>query len=200
MKKLLSLSAILFTVALVFMGCKQQVEEQNTDPFSDCSESVTSIEMSDGTWTITTSDTSASGNISYTSDVTYKATVSDGALTITSGTTKMVMKTKDVLGDTYSSYTALSAAEKEEVNKVFLAELKNSFGPSYGTVTEATMNDENVSITLELSSTMLAYAEQMFNPANLPSGSTIKTNSDKTKYIITVTTEDKTLVYYATKD
>ena len=199
MKKFLSLSAVLLAAALVFMGCKQPVAE-DTDPFSDCSETVSTIEMSDGTWTITTSNSGTSNGMSYTSDFTFKATVADGELEITSGTQKMVMKTEDVLGEYYSTYTSLTAEQKKQFQEVYKSGLTDSFEASFGTVEDVTMTDEYITITLELGSAMLQSAAYMFNPANLPEGSTIKTNSDKTKYIITVTIQDHTAVYYATKD
>ena len=198
MKKLSTLTALLLAATLVFMGCKQQADDKS-DPYSDCSETVTSIELADGTWTLTASDSGDMG-FPYTSEATYKITASSGNYNVISGTTKMSMKTKDVLRENYSEYVEMSAAEKNLFKQEFLNQVKYMI-PSYmGTISEADMNDQNIIIVFELSQYTLSTVAAVLNPANLSSACTVKTNSDKTKYVITVPTDEKTYTYYVTKD
>ncbi len=198
MKKLSILSVMLLTAALVFSGCKAQADD-SSDPFSECSETVDSVVMTDGTWTITNSDSGSIYGISYKEDMKLKATVANNDYTFTSGTAVIVMSTKDVLGEEYEEYKSLPASYKKMMENEMKAEMEEMLS-SMGTVTKSTMNDENITVELELSNTLLSYMKSSLNLNNLPSGTVIKTNKENTKYILEVPMNGKTVTYYASKD
>ena len=198
MKKLSILSVMLLTAALVFSGCKAQADD-SSDPFSECSETVDSVVMTDGTWTITNSDSGSMYGISYKEDMKLKATVANNDYTFTSGTAVIAMKTKDVLREEYEDYKTLPAAYKKMIEDKMKEEMEEMLS-SMGTVTKSTMNDENITVELELSNTLLSYMKSSLNLNNLPSGTVIKTNKENTKYILEVPMNGKTVTYYASKD
>ena len=199
MKKLSTLTALLLAATLVFMGCKQQADDKS-DPYSDCSNSTTTLDFADGDWTLTTTISGKEDGYSYTEEDTYHAVVSGGDYNFTSGTSKITMNTKELMGENYEDYKDLPPAYKEQMKEYFKESVKYMIPSSMGTVEEVSINEVNIVVLVDLSSTMLAQVKTALNPNNLPAGTTIKTNDEKTKYIISTTINGKTYTYYATKD
>lgn len=201
MKKFLILNTLLAIIAVILMGCSQPTSG-SSDPFDDCTKTTDKIEYSNGTWTINYTISGKSSGYSYIEEDTIKALASSSSYLFTSGTSKITMKTAEVLGDDYNSYKALSDTEKEQVQNTFLELLKYQIrSTGIGSITDASMNDDNIVFKLALSDSYLRTWQRALNPENLPRNTEIKTNSNKTKYVLTVPQSDGTkLKYYISKD
>ena len=199
MKKLLTLSALILSAALVFMGCQQP--EVDTDPYGDCKDTVNSVVLSDGIWSVNSKGRSTMFN-RFSGDMEFnaKATAANGDYNYTSGTMKFVMKTSDILGDSYSQFTALPADQKEQFYNQYTTGMKTVFENYIGTVTNAKMDENNLTINVTLNETMLANTKQGMSLTSFSSGTTIKTNSNKTKYIINTKIDNRDITIKLSKD
>ena len=106
MKKLSILGTMLLAAALIFTGCKDPKDE--TNEFSDCSETVTAVELSEGTWTLTQSVVESEGRM----DMAATATVDEeGNYTFTS----LTQTTVTTVPDEYKEeWNAMNDAQKKE--------------------------------------------------------------------------------------
>lgn len=200
MKKISSLLAIFLTASLFLIGC-QQTTGGSSDPFSDCSTDVDRLELSDGIWTLKTSDTGTSNGVSYSNEIELKALVSRNDYNFTSGTQTIIMKTPDLFGADYEYYQALSDSEKKQVQEIYKYYVRQNLEQSgYGTIKSIEMNDSTTTAVLNMSNASLRQMKREFNPNNLPARSKIKTNSNKTKYTLSYTNNNKNVVYYISKD
>ena len=188
MKKLTFLGTMLLAAALIFTGCKDPKDE--TNEFSDCSETVTAVELSEGTWTLKQTETAPAGK----TDLVITATVdAEGNYTFTS-------LTQTIDGTIPAEYRAEWDAMSEDEKKAFAGE-----GAPEGA--QITINGYNVKMVAQITdASQLAMYKSMFDLDMLADAvedgsATIKTNSDKTKYVITVTDEDgETSTTYLSKN
>ena len=63
-----------------------------------------------------------------------------------------------------------------------------------------TFNENIVTIKASFSTEYLQQIQSTFDLSTLPPEAIIKTNSDKTKYTITLSSEGSTMVFYISKD
>lgn len=188
MKKLTFLGTMLLAAALIFTGCKDPKDE--TSAYSDCTETATTVELSAGTWTLTQSVVESEGRM----DMAATATVDEeGNYTFTS----LTQTTVTTVPDEYKEeWNAMNDAQKKE----FL----ESMSPEGAQVSFSGNTAKMVYTTTD--ATQLAMFASSFDldelAAAVEDGSaTIKTNSDKTKYVITVTDEDgETSTLYLSKN
>lgn len=181
MKKLTILGTMLLAAALIFTGCKE--------PEDETSETATTVELSEGTWTLTTTNTTSQGK----SDIVATATVdAEGNYTFTSITQTIVTTIPDAYKD---AWALMSDAEKKEFLEAMSPEgAQISFSGNTATMVYTTTD-----------ATQLAMFASSFDLDELAAAvtegfATIKTNSDKTKYVITVTEDDETNTIYLSKN
>lgn len=188
MKKLTFLGTMILAAALIFTGCKGPEDE--TSAYSDCTETATTVELSAGTWTVKTTEASPSGTMDMVATATVDA---EGNYTFTSLTETIV----GTIPDTYKeAWAAMSDAEKKEFAEAMSPEgAQITFsGNTIKMVVTTTDANQLASFKSSMDLDQLADAVE-------DGSATIKTNSDKTKYVITVTDEDgETSTIYLNKN
>ncbi len=199
MKKLLKISALIAAMALscAFFGCSNgnSSDDNNSNSggsttisFDDCSANATEVTLSDGNWTlkITQSDDVSS------SETNIKATASNGSYTFNSGSGTMAVDlSKEMTAEDLTEFNALSTDEKKQK----IIEMMNC--PEDATIT---FNGNIVTIKAHIQTEALQDLQSECDLSSLPSEAIIKTNSDKTKYTITVSINGSTMVFYISKD
>ena len=190
MKKLLKISALIAAMALscAFFGCSNGNSSVDNNSFDDCTAPATEVTLSDGNWTL---KYTLIGDGSF-SERNIKATASNGSYTFTSGSvTNTADLSKQMNADALTKFNALSTDEKQ-------ANIKNMGCPEDATIT---FNGNIVTIKASYSTKeALQQIQSKFDLSKLPSEAIIKTNSDKTKYTITYSSEGSTMVFYISKD
>ena len=192
MKKLLKISALIAAMALscAFFGCSNGNSSggSTTISFDDCTATATEVTLSDGNWTLkyTVIDDVSS------SERNIKATASNGSYTFNSGSGTMAVDlSKEMTPEELTKFNALSTDEKKQ--KI----IKEMKCPEDATIT---FNENIVTIKASFSTEYLQQIQSTFDLSTLPPEAIIKTNSDKTKYTITLSSEGSTMVFYISKD
>ena len=199
MKKLLKISALIAAMALscAFFGCSNgnsSVDNNSnsggstTISFDDCKATATEVTLSDGNWTLkyTVIDDVSS------SERNIKATASNGSYTFNSGSETMAVDlSKKMDADELTKFNALSTDEKKQTI------IKEMGCPEDATIT---FNGNIATIKVSLSTKDLQQLQATFDLSTLPKEAIIKTNSDKTKYTITLSSKGSTMVFYISKD
>lgn len=192
MKKLLKISALIAAMALscAFFGCSNGNSSggSTTISFDDCTATATEVTLSDGNWTLkyTVIDDVSS------SERNIKATASNGSYTFNSGSGTMAVDlSKEMTPEELTEFNALSTDEKKQT---IIKEMKC---PEDATIT---FNENIVTIKASFSTEYLQQIQSTFDLSTLPPEAIIKTNSDKTKYTITLSSEGSTMVFYISKD
>lgn len=192
MKKLLKISALIAAMALscAFFGCSNGNSSggSTTISFDDCTATATEVTLSDGNWTLkyTVIDDVSS------SERNIKATASNGSYTFNSGSGTMAVDlSKEMTPEELTEFNALSTDEKIQT---IIKEMKC---PEDATIT---FNENIVTIKASFSTEYLQQIQSTFDLSTLPPEAIIKTNSDKTKYTITLSSEGSTMVFYISKD
>lgn len=195
MKKLLKISALIAAMALscAFFGCSNGNSSggSTTISFDDCTAPATEVTLSDGNWTlkitVISDGTSSEGHI--------KATASNGSYTYTyCSETRTADLSKKMNADELANFNALSNDVKKQT---IIKEMKC---PEDAIIT---FNGNIVTIKASYSTEdELKQLQSTFNLSKLPSEAIIKTNSDKTKYTITLSIDEGkgTAVFYISKD
>ena len=195
MKKLLKISALIAAMALscAFFGCSNGNSSGGsiTISFDDCTATATEVTPSDGNWTLKITQradgTSSEGHI--------KATASNGSYTYTyCSETRTADLSKQMNEEELTKFIALSNdTEKQTI-------IKEMKCPEDATIT---FNGNIVTIKASYSTKeALQQIQSTFDLSNLPSEAIIKTNSDKTKYTITLSIDEGKgkAVFYISKD
>ena len=192
MKKLLKISALIAAMALscAFFGCSNGNSSggSTTISFDDCTSTATEVTLSDGNWTLkyTVIDDVSS------SERNIKATASNGSYTFNSGSGTMAVDlSKEMKPEELTEFNALSTDKKKQ------AIIDRMKCPEDATIT---FNENIVTIKAPFSTEYLQQIQSTFDLSTLPSEAIIKTNSDKTKYTITLSREESTMVFYISKD
>lgn len=196
MKKLLKISALIAAMALscAFFGCSNGNSSVDNNSFDDCTATATEVTLSDGNWTlkITQSEDGMS------SETNIKATASNRSYTFKSGSGTMVVDlSKGMTEEELTEFNALSTDDEKKQAIIKMMEC-----PEDATIT---FNGNIVTIKASYSTKeALQQLQSEFNLSSLlsslPADAIIKTNSDKTKYTITVSKEGSTMVFYISKD
>ena len=203
MKKLSILSALLLSVAVIFMSCKTPVNPEDDDKVDQTVERVT---LSDGIWNAKILQKVYSNPVTMDYEICGKFSSVNNVGTAQSGTMNISMNTAEVMGSNYTTYTQMTAEQKETYKTAFLNQLKASLAQvttSFGVLRNATMDDSSIKLEIELGSSYLSQFNTMlnFNNTNWGTGTVIKTNKKKTKYEITVPqTQGEPITYIFTKD
>ena len=182
-------------LSCAFFGCSNGNSSggSTTISFDDCTATATEVTLSDGNWTLkyTVIDDVSS------SERNIKATASNGSYTFNSGSGTMAVDlSKEMTPEKLTEFNALSTDEKKQT---IIKEMKY---PEDATIT---FNENIVTIKASFSTEdELKQLQSEFDLSKLlselPSDAIIKTNSDKTKYTIKVSSEGHTMVFYISKD
>ena len=191
MKKLLKISALIAAMALscAFFGCSNGNSSVDNNSFDDCTATATEVTLSDGNWTlkITQSEDGMS------SETNIKATASNRSYTFKSGSGTMVVDlSKGMTEEELTEFNALSTDDEKKQAIIKMMEC-----PEDATIT---FNGNIVTIKASLSTKDLQELQSDFNFSSLPPEAIIKTNSDETKYTITLSSDGNTMVFYISKD
>ena len=199
MKKLLKISALIAAMALscAFFGCSNGNSSggSTTISFDDCTATATEVTPSDGNWTLKITQR-ADG---YSSEGNIKATASNGSYTYTyCSETRTADLSKQMNEEELTKFNALSNDEKKQ------AIIERMGCPKDATIT---FNGNIVTIKASYSTEdELKQLQSEFDLSKLlselPPEAIIKTNSDKTKYTITLSIDEGkgTAVFYISKD
>ena len=192
MKKLLKISALIAAMALscAFFGCSNGNSSggSTTISFDDCTATATEVTFSDGNWTLKITQRGDG----YSSEGHIKATASNGSYTYTyCSETRTADLSKEMTAEDLTEFNALSTDKKKQ------AIIKKMGCPKDATIT---FNENIVTIKAPFSTEYLQQIQATFDLSKLPSEAIIKTNSDKTKYTITLSREGSTMVFYISKD
>lgn len=191
MKKLLKISALIAAMALscAFFGCSNGNSSVDNNSFDDCTSTATEVTLSDGNWTLKISHIFDG----YSSEGNIKATASNGSYTYTSGSeTRTADLSKEMKAEELTKFNALSDDEKKQK----IIEMMEC--PEDAIIT---FNGNIVTIKASYSTKeALQQIQSTFDLSKLPSEAIIKTNSDKTKYTITLSREGSRMVFYISKD
>lgn len=199
MKKLLKISALIAAMALscAFFGCSNgnSSDDNNSNSggsttisFDDCTATATGVTLSDGNWTLKITQS----NDGFSSETNIKATASNGSYTFKSGSETMAVDLSKMLTqEELTEFNTLSPDEKKQK----IIEMMNC--PEDATIT---FNGNIVTIKAHIQTEALQDLQSECDLSSLPSEAIIKTNSDKTKYTITVSINGSTMVFYISKD
>lgn len=195
MKKLLKISALIAAMALscAFFGCSNGNSSVDNNSFDDCTETATEVTLSDGNWTLKITHIFDG----YSSEGNIKATASNGSYTYTSGSeTRTADLSKEMKAEELTKFNDLSTDDKKQ------AIIERMECPEDAIIT---FNGNIVTIKASYSTEdELKQLQSEFDLSKLlselPPDAIIKTNSDKTKYTIKVSSEGHTMVFYISKD
>lgn len=194
MKRLIKVSALIaaMTLTCAFFGCSDgdsSNDGNSTISFDDCTITATEITLTDGNWTLKITESDDDG---MSSEMNIKATASDGSFTYQSGSGTMTVDLSEMLEeDELTEFNTLSTDEKKQEI------IEEMDCPEDATIT---FNGNIVTIKASLSTEDLANIQSGCDLSSIPSEAVIKTNSDKTKYTITLFDHGYTMVFYISKD
>ena len=198
MKRILKISALIAAMALscAFFGCSNGNSSggSTTISFDDCTATATEVTLSDGNWTLKITQ---SGD-GMSSEGNLKATASNGSYTYTSGSeTRVADLSKQMNAEELNKFNALSTDDEKKQAIIDRMECPE----------DATITFNGNIVTIKASYSTKEALQQLQSEfdlsrllSELPSEAIIKTNSDKTKYTIKVSSEGHTMVFYISKD
>ena len=185
------ISMIVALMACTFIACSGGSSSSDDDdddasflagtPFSDCTRTVSSITLSDGNWTYKATVNENGIDASET----YNFTVSGGRYTFTSGSATGTME----LDDTTTTLMNLMTPEERD------ALLRETIAEDAGEDVQFTINGNQAVFTAPMSQQDLQEMQEVFDLSSLPPTTTIKTNADNTKYVITDRTDPGSVMY-----
>ena len=195
MKKLLKLITMLFLASAMVISCGGGSGSGSDAPStSDCTETVSTLELSDGEWTVYMNATADF----LAMEMKLEATVTNGAYKFTSGEGSMTV-------DMEKGFEEMGIPEEG------IEELKNMSDKEKNAMLEA-MGDEipegydvswdGLTLNIEgpLSADELRDMEGMLDTEDMSDDTEIKTNADKTKYTINFSLEDEDIEIIAVKN
>ena len=203
MKKILTFLMV-FVALFTFVACDtgnsssgnggngtSNVETINPDDvakeFADCTTDVDVAEMdiSGGKWTVINIQQSTEGTEGIVA-LKLQATVADNYFTYTSGTAAQIVNASIMFEEDTEVLEALRNAKNDEEKTAIIIEVMGEELPEGATVTWdgliGTMTQPLVQEDLD------DYSDMQFS--SLPEFAVVKCNADKTKYVISITSED----------
>lgn len=197
MKKLLKLITMLFLASAMVISCGGG-SGSDAPSTSDCTETVTTLELSDGEWTVYVSAT----NDFMTSETILEATVTNGDYEFTSGkgsATVDMEKLFSLMGDEME----IPEAEIEQF-KNLPDELKNEFlfkfwGDKNTEGYDVSWDGLIANVEATASDEQLEGMRELYDFKALPDDVVIKTNADKTKFTFNVSFDGEEMEFIAEK-
>ena len=183
MKKLLKLITMLFLASAMVISCGGG-SGSDAPSTSDCTETVSKLELSDGEWTVYVNETSDYAAM----EMELEATVTNGAYDFTSGNASASL-------DLEKGFEEMGMPEEalEEFKNLSDKEKNAMFSDQIGIPEGYDISWDGLTLNVEgpLSAEDLADMEDYYDPKYMPEDAEIKTNADKTKYTIKYSSEDK---------
>ena len=176
MKKLLKLITMLFLASAMVISCGGG-SGSDAPSTSDCTETATTLELSDGEWTVYAKETADYAAM----EMELEATVTNGAYEFTSGkgsATLDMEKGFEEMGMPEAAIEQFKNMSDEEKN----AMLGDEIGIPEGY--DVSWDGLTLNIKGPLSADDLADMEDFLDLDYLPDDAEIKTNADRTKYTI----------------
>lgn len=179
MKKLLKLITMLFLASAMVISCGGG-SGSDVPSTSDCTETVSTLELSDGEWTVYMKQTA----LFIADERILEATVTNGAYEFTSGkgsATFDMEKFFSLMGEEMpeeeiEAFKAMSDEEKNAMLKSMGIESSEGYDVSWDGLT--------ANIEGTLSAEELADMHDLLDLEAMPDDAEIKTNADRTKYTI----------------
>ena len=191
MKKLLKLITMLFLASAMVISCGGG-SGSDVPSTSDCTETVSTLELSDGEWTVYMNATADF----LAMEMKLEATVTNGAYKFTSGEGSMTVdmeKGFEEMGMPEEAIEELKNMSDEEKNALLPAnEIPEGYDVSWDGLT--------LNIEGPLSADELRDMEGMLDTEDMSDDTEIKTNADKTKYTINFSLEDEDIEIIAVKN
>lgn len=178
MKKLLKLITMLFLASAMVISCGGG-SGSDAPSTSDCTETVTTLELSDGEWTVYAKKTADF----MASEMELEATVENGAYKFTSGKgsgTIDMEKGFEEMGMPEAVIKQFKNMSDEEKNAMLVESMGAEFPEGY----DFSWNGLTLNVKGPLSADDLADMEDFLDLDYLPDDAEIKTNADRTKYTI----------------
>lgn len=191
MKKLLRLITMLFLASAMVISCSSGSGSGSDVPSTgDCTETVTTLELSDGEWTVYMTQTADF----MTEKQKLEATVTDGAYKFTSGKGSMTADMEEVFS-LMGEKMGMTAEEVIEMLKNMTDEQKNamleeSMGEEIPEGYDVSWDGLTLNVEATASAEDLAEMEDFLDLKYMPTDAEIKTNADRTKYTINFSLED----------
>ena len=176
MKKLLKLITMLFLASAMVISCGGG-SGSDAPSTNDCTETVTTLELSDGEWTVYAKETADYAAM----EMELEATVTNGAYEFTSGkgsATLDMEKGFEEMGMPEAAIEQFKNMSDEEKNAML--------GEEIGIPEGYDISWDGLTLNVEgpLSADDLADMEDFLDLDYLPDDAEIKTNADRTKYTI----------------
>ena len=177
MKKLLKLITMLFLASAMVISCGGSGSGSDAPSTSDCTETVSTLELSDGKWTVYAKETSDYAAM----EMELEATVTNGAYEFTSGDASATLdmeKGFEEMGMPEAAIEQFKNMSDEEKNAML--------GEEIGIPEGYDISWDGLTLNVEgpLSADDLADMEDFLDLDYLPDDAEIKTNADRTKYTI----------------
>ena len=200
MKKLLKLITMLFLASAMVISCGGG-SGSDAPSTSDCTETVTTLELSDGEWTVYVDES----NDFSASKMELEATVKNGAYEFTSGKASATVdleKAFSTMGDEMFEGTGITAEDAIEMLESMPDEQKNAMLRQYMGIPEGydlSWNGLTLKVKGTASAEDLANMEDFLDLDYLPNDAEIKTNADRTKFTINVSFDGEEMEIIAIK-
>ena len=196
MRKLLKLITMLFLASAMVISCGGGSGSGSDAPStSDCTETVTTLELSDGEWTVYVKET----NDFSAMEMKLEATVTDGAYEFTSGDASATLdmeKGFEEMGMPEAAIEQFKNMSDAEKNAMFAESMGGEIPEGYDISWDGlTLNVEGT-----LSADDLANMEEFLDPNYLPDDAEIKTNDDRTKFTINFSFDGEEMEIIAVKN
>lgn len=196
MKKLLKLITMLFLASAMVISCGGGSGSGSDAPStSDCTETVTTLELSDGEWTVYVKET----NDFSAMEMELEATVTDGAYEFTSGDASATLdmeKGFEEMGMPEAAIEQFKNMSDAEKNAMFAESMGGEIPEGYDISWDGlTLNVEGT-----LSADDLANMEEFLDLNYLPDDAEIKTNADRTKFTINFSFDGEEMEIIAVKN
>lgn len=196
MKKLLKLITMLFLASAMVISCGGGSGSGSDAPStSDCTETVTTLELSDGEWTVYVKET----NDFSAMEMELEATVTDGAYEFTSGDASATLdmeKGFEEMGMPEAAIEQFKNMSDAEKNAMFAESMGGEIPEGYDISWDGlTLNVEGT-----LSADDLANMEEFLDLNYLPDDAEIKTNADRTKFTINFSFDGEEMEIIAEKN
>ena len=195
MKKLLKLITMLFLASAMVISCGGSGSGSDAPSTSDCTETVSTLELSNGEWTVYVKETSDYAAM----EMELEATVTDGAYEFTSGDASATLdmeKGFEEMGMPEAAIEEFRNMSDAEKNAMFAESMGGEIPEGYDISWDGlTLNVEGT-----LSADDLANMEEFLDLNYLPDDAEIKTNADRTKFTINFSFDGEEMEIIAEKN
>ena len=183
MKKLLKLITMLFLASAMVISCGGG-SGSDAPSTSDCTETVSKLELSDGEWTVYVNETADYAAM----ELELEATVTNGAYEFTSGNASATLDMEKGFEE-----MGMPEAAIEEFKNLSDKEKNAMFSDEIGIPEGYDISWDGLTLNVEgpLSAEDLADMEDYLDLDYLPDDAEIKTNADGTKYTINFSYKDE---------